>query len=184
MDPDASEPPGPGATASAVTPSLWSRIVANGAKPETRLPACNAAASWIRTAVSAADAVTTCCPPGPHAAEQRAGEPDLCASRSFTARLFMAVLRLGGFLGRVGENGNGFARLWKRSLGVRFGFVGYDSRHRKRMAADCAGKVVSAGRGRHRGHGWGNFQILCVGPANSGGSRFCNPAALILSDLR
>ena len=111
MDPDASEPPGPGATARAVTPSLWSRIVANGAKPETRPPASNAAASWTRTAVSAADAVTTCCPQGPHAAEQRAGEPDLCASRSFTARPFMAVLRLGGFLGRVGENGNGFARL-------------------------------------------------------------------------
>ena len=104
MDPDAREPPGPGATARAVTPSLWSRIVANGAKPETRPPASNAAASWTRTAVSAADAVTTCCPQGPHAAEQRAGEAasPICAPhgaspralswRSFGSEDFLVVL--------------------------------------------------------------------------------------------
>lgn len=93
MDPDASEPLGPGATASAVTPSLWRRIVATGDKPEPRPPASTVAASWIRTAVSAAEAVTTCCPLGPQEAEQSAGEPALCASRSFTTRPFMAALR-------------------------------------------------------------------------------------------
>ena len=94
MDPDAREPLGPGATASAVTPSLWRRIVATGDEPEPRPPASTVAASWIRTAVSAAEAVTTCCPLGPQEAEQRAGEPALCASRSFTTRPFMAALPL------------------------------------------------------------------------------------------
>lgn len=98
MEPDASEPLGPGATASAVMPSLWRRIVATGDEPEPRPPASTVAASWIRTAVSAAEAVTTCCPLGPQEAEQRAGEPALCASRSFTTRPFMAALPLWGFV--------------------------------------------------------------------------------------
>ena len=102
MDPDAREPLGPGATASAVTPSLWRRIVATGDEPEPRPPASTVAASWIRTAVSAAEAVTTCCPLGPQEAQQRAGEPALCASRSFTTRPFMAALPLWGFV--CGEN--------------------------------------------------------------------------------
>jgi len=90
------------------------------------------------------------------AESRRGGEPDLCASRSFTARPFMAVLRLGGFLGRVGENGNGFARLGKRKC----------SRHWKRMAVDCAGKVVSAGRGRHTAYvsGWGILGVIGLSP--------------------
>jgi hypothetical protein len=82
---------------------LWSRIVANGDEPDPRQPPPTAAASWIRTAVSAADAVTTWFPPGPQTAEQDAGEPDLCASRSLTARPFMVAaaatrVRLWGLL--------------------------------------------------------------------------------------
>jgi hypothetical protein len=68
--------------------------------------------------VSAADAVTRCCPLGPHTAEQRAGEPDLCASQSFATRPFMEAFLV---LVVLGENGFGVVRLGsaKSAAGAR-----------------------------------------------------------------
>jgi hypothetical protein len=82
-----------------------------GTEPELRPSASKTTASWIRrTTVSAADAVTRCCPLGPHTAEQRAGEPDLCASQSFATRPFMEAFLV---LVVLGENGFGVVRLGK-----------------------------------------------------------------------
>jgi len=146
MDPDAREPLGPGATASAVTPSLWRRIVATGDEPEPRPPASTVAASWIRTAVSAAEAVTTCCPLGPQEAEQRAGEPALCASRSFTTRPFMAALPLWGFV--CGENCGDADSEWELVLEIekKMGLVPFRylcvPAAAKKLAGESAGRVV------------------------------------------
>jgi hypothetical protein len=88
---------------------FYAKSGVTGTEPELRPSASKTTASWIRrTTVSAADAVTRCCPLGPHTAEQRAGKPDLCFTELRHAPFH------GGFLGVGGVGGEW---IWSREIG-------------------------------------------------------------------
>lgn len=119
MEPEARDPQiGPRARARAVTPSLWWRIAAGGLGGWARR-------SWTDTEASAAEAVATRLPSGPHTTEQREAAPEpLCASRSFTDRPFMAILLLLPVVVSSAASCSGLrGRVWSMGFVIRVRFL-------------------------------------------------------------